>query len=427
MSVIVLRNRRASGFFRWKELRPMIMAFLLAAGGLLDVAAELVAHRREHLLGKGVRLARAEARIEGGGEDVAGDGLLDRRHDRPPPLAGVRHDASVVRERRVLGQRLRREVEEPGADDGAAAPQLRDVRDVEVVPQLLRQVLRARVLEDVEPLRVRLHQTVLDPVVDHLDEMAGTRGPAVEVAVLRGFALRLAPWRARDGPHPGSERPKDRIEALDNRPVAADHEAVTALEPPDAAARADIDVVYPPLAERPAPAHVVLEVGVAAVDERVAGTEPPGEVHHDLLGRRTRRHHHPRDAGRRELRHEVVERHGADRALARELLDDLRVPRPRDDLVATPHEPTRHVPAHPSQAHHPDLHDVRPPHRVPLSVESSTSTSGNPAIRPNVSFSPPGQRLEPPTPSRSARVKPPRRTPSATRRRRPMRPTWPSA
>src|SRR5881396_3656708 len=72
-------------------------------------------------------------------------------------------------------------------------------------------------------------------------------------------------------------------------------------------------------------------------------------------------------ARRRELRHEVVERRGADRALARELLDNLRVPRPRDDLVAAPHEPPRHVPAHPAQAHHPDLHDVRPPHRVPLS------------------------------------------------------------
>src|SRR3989442_10081110 len=247
MSVIVLRNRRASGFFRWKELRPMIMAFLLAAGGLRDVAAELGAHRREPLLRKGVRLARAEARIEARGEDVAGTGLLDRRHDRQPPLAGVRHDASVVRERRVLGQRLRREVEEPGADDGAAAPQLRDVRDVEVVPQLLRQLLRARVLEDVEPLRVRLHQTVLDPVVDHLDEMAGTRGPAVEVAVLRGSALRLAPWRARDGPHPGANLPETRTRRSTTAPAPPDHEAVTALEPPDAAARADIDVVYPPL------------------------------------------------------------------------------------------------------------------------------------------------------------------------------------
>src|SRR2546428_1970377 len=319
MSVIALRNRRASGFFRWKELRPMIMSFLLATGGLLDVAAELVAHRREHLLRKGVPLARAEARIEGSGEDVAGDGLLDRRHDRPPPLAGVRDDARIVRERRVLGQRLRREVEEPGADDGAAAPQLRDVRDVEVVPQLLRQYLRARVLEDVEPLRVRLHQTVLDPVVDHLAEVAGTRGPAVEVAVLRGPALRLAPWRARDRPHPGSERPEDRVEALDDRPVAADHQAVTALEPPDAAARTDVKVVDPPLAQRPAPAHVVLEVGAAAVDERVAGTEPPGEIHHDLLGRGARRHHHPRDARRRELRPEVADRRKAARAPAPKL------------------------------------------------------------------------------------------------------------
>src|SRR3989454_1029699 len=61
------------------------------------------------------------------------------------------------------------------------------------------------------------------------------------------------------------------------------------------------------------------------------------------------------------------------------------------------------------------------------SVESSTSTSGNPSIRPNVSFSTSGQRLEPPMPSRSARVKPSRATSSATRRRRSMRLAWSSA
>src|SRR3989441_4305656 len=90
---------------------------LFRARRLLDVAAELVAHRREHLLREGVLPARAEAREEGGGEDVAGNGFLERRHDRPAPLAGVRDDAGVGREGRVLGERLRREVQEPGADE----------------------------------------------------------------------------------------------------------------------------------------------------------------------------------------------------------------------------------------------------------------------------------------------------------------------
>ena len=51
------------------------------------------------------------------------------------------------------------------------------------------------------------------------------------------------------------------------------------------------------------------------------------------------------------------------------------------------------------------------------SVESRTSSSGKPAIRPKVGCSTSGQRLDPPIPSRTAWVKPSRRTSSWTRRR----------
>src|SRR6266513_1389338 len=267
----------------------------LPPGRPLDVAAELLAHRREDLLGEGVVLPRSEADVERGGEHVHRDALFDRRHDRPAPLARVGDHARVVRERRVLDEGLRGEVEEPGRDDGAAPPNLGDVGDVEVVAQVGVEVLRARVPEDVEPLGVRLHEPVLDAVVDHLDEVAGARGTAVEVAVLGGAADLLASRRPRDAPHAGRERPEDRVEALDDRPLATDHEAVAALEPPDAAARADVYVVNLLLAKRLHPSHVVLIEGVAAVDDRVAGLEALREIPDDLLGRGPRRHHDPRD------------------------------------------------------------------------------------------------------------------------------------
>ncbi len=57
----------------------------------------------------------------------------------------------------------------------------------------VRAVLRG--VEDLEPLRVRLHQAVLDAVVDHLGEVAGARGTGMDVAAFR-----------RQGPEDGLQR-----------------------------------------------------------------------------------------------------------------------------------------------------------------------------------------------------------------------------
>src|SRR3989449_618615 len=91
-----------------------------------------------------------------------------------------------------------------------------------------------------------------------------------------------------------------------------------------------------------------------------------------------------------ELGHEVVERQRPDRALARELADGVRVGRVRDDLVAAPQEPPRHVSAHPPQANHPDLHDVRPP--------SSETRLGRRLARPESQTRLPARLAEPPRP-----------------------------
>ncbi len=161
--------------------------------GLL-VAAEAVAHRGEDLLRKGVRLPRAEARIERRRQHLGRHRLVHRGVDGPAAFAGVLDMARIAVERAVARQRLRGEIEQPGGDDAAAPPDLGDVGDVEVEPVFLGQRLAVGVLQNVEAFGIGLHQTVLDAVVDHLDEVAGAVRPGVDVAL---FDTRVARSRGR--------------------------------------------------------------------------------------------------------------------------------------------------------------------------------------------------------------------------------------
>ena len=67
---------------------------------LLEMAAELVAHGRQQLVGEVRLAARAEALVQRGGEDGRRHRLVDGRLDRPPPLAGIGHAALEALERR---------------------------------------------------------------------------------------------------------------------------------------------------------------------------------------------------------------------------------------------------------------------------------------------------------------------------------------
>ena len=83
---------------------------------------------------------------------------------------------------------------------------------------------------------------------------------------------------ARGGVDARREAAEDRIEVRDDPVLAADHEAVAALEAEDAAARADVDVVHPARLELGGAVDVVAVVAVAAVDDDVAALEVPGEL-----------------------------------------------------------------------------------------------------------------------------------------------------
>src|SRR4051794_21539308 len=102
---------------------------------------------------------------------------------------------------------------------------------------LVWQRLVTCVLQNIESLRIGLHQPVFDAVVNHLYEMSGAVRAGVDVALRRPRITSVPMRRRRDLPSPRGERTEDRIEPLDPLLVTADHQAVAALEPPHAAAR----------------------------------------------------------------------------------------------------------------------------------------------------------------------------------------------
>src|SRR5207302_8886390 len=109
----------------------------------------------------------------------------------------------------------------------------------------------------------RLHEPVLDPVVDHLHVVAGA-GSAEAQPAARADRRTTLLVRLR------CEHVEDRRQRLDRLPWSADHHAVPDLQAPYAAGDADIDVGDPALAQRLRAALVVGPARVAAVDDRVA-------------------------------------------------------------------------------------------------------------------------------------------------------------
>ena len=160
--------------------------------------------------------ARLEARVQRRGEHVRRHALLDGGLDRPAALAGIGDPSGEARQRRILRQRLGRQIQQPRGDDAAAAPHFGDLRHIERVLEQARVgerrglgvlaalVIQADVgvLEDVEAFRVGGHQAVLDAVVDHLHEVAGAVAAAVQIA-LRRRAVRGALGRRRAACRPG--------------------------------------------------------------------------------------------------------------------------------------------------------------------------------------------------------------------------------
>ena len=206
---------------------------------------------------------------------------------RPSPESATQPLMSLERE--VVLERAHRQLVEPRSHDAAVLPHFGDLREIEIRKDLRR-------VQDLVSLGVRLEQAVLDAVVNHLHVVAGAGRTHVRVAILR------------------RQRGEDRLAVLHRRVAAADHQAVAVLQSPDAAARAAVDELDLRLGELAAAADRVVEVGIAAVDDDVAGGQHGSQRGDRLVDRIAGRHHDPDDARRRERLHDRCEIRRAGRA-----------------------------------------------------------------------------------------------------------------
>src|SRR5262249_27015032 len=141
-------------------------------------------------------------------------------------------------------------------DDAAAPPDLGDLVQVEVISVAFRISQRGRLsidgvfprtdvgaVKNAHALSEGRHQSVLDSVVYHFDKVPRAARPAVQISLFRRSSLFRSSCRTGNFSETGRQRRKNGIEMLHCPRFAADHQAVTALPPPDSAARADIHIM----------------------------------------------------------------------------------------------------------------------------------------------------------------------------------------
>src|SRR3569833_3042475 len=102
------------------------------------MTAEFIAQRRDDLRAERFRLTRAEARLQRQRDHRGWYVEVDRFLHRPATLTGVRDPAFDVAKLRVLLERTRGKLVQPGADNAPVLPDLRDLRQVELREDLRR-------------------------------------------------------------------------------------------------------------------------------------------------------------------------------------------------------------------------------------------------------------------------------------------------
>src|SRR5680860_486812 len=131
--------------------------------------------------------------------------------------------------------------------------------------------------EDLKTLRIRLHHPILNPIVNHLDEMPSTRRSHMPPSPIRGGRQRL---QCRPYPIYGTSR-------------APYHQTVPLLKPPDAATHSCVHKLQTLVLYLLSPAHRILVEGVSAVHQEVTRFQYSRQFSHQVLCSLTRRHHHP--------------------------------------------------------------------------------------------------------------------------------------
>src|SRR6516164_8044608 len=83
-----------------------------------------------------------------------------------------------------------------------------------------------RRLQDTQAFGVGSHDSILNTVVHHFNEVAGSIGTAMQIPLLGGAIELFASWSARDIAAPRSKCREYRVKATHNIVFAADHHAV---------------------------------------------------------------------------------------------------------------------------------------------------------------------------------------------------------
>src|SRR5262249_18853342 len=277
---------------------------------------------------------------------------------RPAAFAGILDHAFEPGELRIGRQRACGQVEQPRTDHAAAPPYFSDVGEVQIEARVLGQSLAVSVLQNIETFGKGLHQSVFDAVMDHLDEMAGAARPAMQVTELHARVAAIATERARHIAEPRRQRLEYWIEAVDDGFGPANHHAVAALQAPDAAPGADIDVMNAAAFEHCGAPDVVFPKRIAAVDYNVIRRKQPGELDNRVFGDLARGQHDPDCARRTQFVDERVQPLGANRAIAADSGDSIGVVIVDHRPVTVLNQAARDVAAHASETDHANLHMI---------------------------------------------------------------------
>jgi hypothetical protein len=128
-----------------------------------------------------------------------------------------------------------------------------------------------RVMQHVQSLSVRGHQSILDAVMHHLHEVAGAGLTAMQVTISSRTRISCATRCRRNCLTSRRESFEDGIEISNDVFLAANHLAVTTIESPNSTACPHVDIMNAFSFEFVRATNVVDVIRVSAVDDDVSG------------------------------------------------------------------------------------------------------------------------------------------------------------
>src|SRR6266852_5044378 len=211
-------------------------------------------------------------------------------------------------------------IQQPRTSAAATTPKLRHIGEVEIILVVLRISQRRSLgidlllmfanvcmMQDVQALSVGGHDAVFNTIMDHFDEVTSTIRPTVQVPLLSSSTNLFSSRCARDCIDARSQGREDRVEVLDDILLTANHQAVTALETPDASTRSSVNVVNALGFKLSSAPNIIVVVGITAIDDDVAWCEMWNDGFQCRIYRGSR-HHQPDSTGCGEPTYHVFQR-----------------------------------------------------------------------------------------------------------------------